>query len=110
MKDPILEPILQSLRERRPPSCPAALEANVLRRIRLSRTDSRPTLFLQTLPGRSSAVTAAAAVAVLLGATTALLSTTAEAKQRAEHRMTVRALDFDVFRDHSLRAAVRRSP
>lgn len=112
MNDPTLDPILQAFRDKRLPACPPALEANVLRRVRLSRLgEGRGALsFPGTLPGLSAAVAAAAAVAILFGATTALWSTTVEAKRRAEHRMTVRALDFDVFRDQSLQAATRRSP
>lgn len=112
MNDPILDPYIQAIRKERLPDCPPTMEVKVLRRIRLSRREGPRNLFSfpRTLPGLSASVAAAAAVAVLLGASTALWFTTVEAKRRVEHRMSVRALDFEVFRDQSLQASARRSP
>lgn len=114
MNNENLDFLIQLLKERRHlPPCPSHMEANVLRRIRLDRADAAGA-GIPMVPGagltRSAAAAAAALMAVLLGVTTAFGVSTAEIKHARERKQIVSALDFDVFRDQSLRASIGRRP
>lgn len=111
MNESSLDPLISALKERRLPPCPVEVERNVLRRVRSSSQDVLTTLILFQTPAIRAAVLAtAAAVAILLGSTTAFWTTTMEYKHARERKQAIHALDFDVFRDPRLQASARRMP
>ncbi|WP_309027011.1 hypothetical protein [Pelagicoccus enzymogenes] len=100
MKDEDLDRLVGMAREKPLPSCPPALESNVLRRLRLARSESAETFGLDWLLGiiEQTRFAAAAMVAALLISTTAsVLATSAFANGSERKILASEALDFDVF-------------
>ncbi|WP_309025207.1 hypothetical protein [Pelagicoccus sp. SDUM812002] len=100
MKDKDLDRLIGMAREKPLPGCPPALESNVLRRLRMARSESAETFGLDWLLGifEQTRFAAAAMVAALLISTTAsVLATSAFANGSERKLLASEALDFDVF-------------
>lgn len=111
MNESSLDPLISALKERPLPPCPVEVERNVLRRVRSSSQDVLTTLILfQTPATRAVVLASAAAVAILLGSTTAFWTTTIENKHVLERKQAIHALDFDVFLESRLQDSARRMP
>jgi len=99
-KDKDLDRLIGMSREKSLPRCPPALESNVLRRLRMARSESAETFGLDWLLGifEQTRFAATAMVAALLISTTAsVLATSAFANGSARKVLASEALGFDVF-------------
>ncbi len=84
------------------PACPAALESNVLRRLRLARAEEKEPFWIDWLIDafQQTRYAAAAVAVVLLTSTTAsVVVASAHASSAERHSLASDALGFDVFRE-----------
>jgi len=100
MKDKDLDRLVELAREKPLPACPPALESNVLRRLRMARSESAETFGLDWLLGifEQTRYAAAAMVAALVISTTASVLATSAFSSGSERKILAsEALGFDVF-------------
>lgn len=102
MKNRELDRLIGLAREKLVPGCPPALEANVLRRLRVTRSEVMDKFGLDWLIGlfEQTRYAAAAVVAALLISTSAsVLATSAFANNSSRKDLASEALGFDVFQE-----------
>lgn len=101
MKDHIFEELLQVERDRPLPVCPANLEANVLRRIRLAANEDEVSVLdwmLGLLPQKGVEFSVLT-LAVLLTATSTMMIASNSALAADSQNLASNALDFGVFKE-----------
>lgn len=105
MKDHIFEELLRAERDRRLPSCPANLEANVLRRVRLAASlneDLSVLGWLTTLFPMKALSVGFLATVVLLSVFSSTLVTSSSLRASETRNMAAASLDFGVFENTSI--------
>jgi len=102
MKEKNFDHLINLAREKPLPGCPPALESNVLRRLRMARSEQGERFGLDWLFGlfEQTRFAAAAVVAVLFISTTASVVVTSAYASSSERRgLASEALGFDVFQE-----------
>ncbi len=102
MKDHIFEELLRAERARSLPECPSNIEANVLRRIRLAKSESDAGSVLDWIFGllpQKSLILSALAVTVMLSVTSTVVLEASSARASKSQSLAVSALDFGVFNE-----------
>lgn len=93
------EKLVDQIRDEPLPDCPASLESNVLRRIRLAADEASRSLFdwVLGLVPQPGFVFAAFAMTVAISLSNTIISTNLHADVVQTDQVASKALDFDVF-------------
>lgn len=100
MKKHTIDQLIHAERARELPTCPGNLEANVLRRIRLSRRDAVECGNANWLPGLlpcKGAVLGALALVLFLSTSASVFVATRHAEATSRVHLASNSLDFEVF-------------
>lgn len=93
------EKLVDQIRDEPLPDCPASLESNVLRRIRLAADETSQSIFdwVLGLAPKPGFVFAAFAMTVAISLSNTIISTNLQADVVQADQVTSKALGFDVF-------------
>jgi hypothetical protein len=96
-----LDTLLEAVKEKPLPNCPGALEANVLRRVRLARTQEA-VVGWWTLLLRPGMVAGALAMGSVSSLVLTIVVSSAQISPELRQRQAVSALDFGVLQAQSV--------
>lgn len=104
MKDYDIDDIIAEVKHLPLPGSPGSLESNVLRRIRLSRNDSKGTLWdwFTAILARPAFVAATFAIVVSVSSGATVLAARNHKPPLQEQTLASNALDFDVFAQNDI--------
>lgn len=99
MNDEQLEYLIAQTKACKLPDCPSAMEQNVLRRIRLSKSESEQSLgnLLIRLLSQPRILAAGLTIVGTISSGVTILSAYPDYTEKNSHQLAARALDFTVF-------------